>query len=112
MTEYLFRGRINNSGRWVQGDLYHHTSGVVCITADGKNYGIDPKTVGQYVGMNDDNAVYVFEGDILSVMNHMGESIHVVEDIFNFAIWYDYTIARSNSSISVIGNKYDNPELL
>jgi hypothetical protein len=111
-----FRGK-DKTGKWVYGFYYEaYGKHVIWGCVSGGNtqcvYGVIPETVGQYTGLKDKNGAKIFEGDIVAVLNHMGVSYHAVEDIFNFAIWFDHTIARSNSSLEVIGNIHDNPKIL
>lgn len=95
MREYLFRGKRLDNGEWAYGiPLYDmadcslqkqgqcqcsHGGELIAFFAwmdDLHEYGeveVDPGTVGQYIWMNDKNAVKIFEGDIVSVMDEWGE---------------------------------------
>ena len=89
----------------------------------GQDYKVDPDTVGQFTGLTDRNGVKIFEGDIIE-FNHPynGKSIHaVVQDgcgwnLSNFyASCFDCpgcAFSEGTEYMTVIGNIYDNPELL
>ena len=82
---------------------------------------IDPKTVGQYTGMTDKNGTKIFEGDIIDFLYRSdGDDYGIVqydvdETEFGFVhnLIYD-GLGRHYCSrdIEVIGNIYDNRELL
>lgn len=128
MREILFRGKHIHvlpqnkhlNGTWVYGYL----SGENYInTIDEDEYGgeftsevlVDPETVCQYTGLTDKNGRKIFEGDIVRV----DEKIYI-------AFWNEYNFEigiRNNeesmgiayvhpSDIEVIGNIFDNPELV
>lgn len=123
MREILFRGKFGNE--WKYGFLSIEPQGLV-IKEPYKNessnvWHIDADTVGQYTGMTDKNGTKIFEGDIIDFLYRSdGDSYGVIKYDTNeteFAIVYDsiYTgLGRQYHSrdIEVIGNIYDNPELL
>ncbi|HJI56698.1 MAG TPA: YopX family protein [Oscillospiraceae bacterium] len=82
---------------------------------------VDSKTVGQYTGLKDKNGNKIFEGDIVDFPDRSdSESYGVVEYDTNeteFGIVYDSIyegLGRQYHSrdIEVIGNIFDNSELL
>ena len=92
-----------------------------------KKYPVYADTVGQYTGMKDKNGTKIFEGDIL-ILNDMDGSKGIYEVFWDgnngkFAIAQngnrnyveDFELFERNEYFKlfmVIGNIYDNPELL
>ena len=139
MREILFRGIDFLTGKWVQGDLLHISSG--CIIYHGsqteseikENTGaaiellineisvVKPKTIGQFTGLTDKNGVKIFEADVVKA-NFPYAKIGVVEwdkkrgslyvkPIDGFAA-YDKGYKMNANKLEIIGNIHDNPELL
>ena len=127
MREILFRGKRTDNGEWAYEDLWCNPYGkrVVCITslinAQGTTGGneVDPETVGQYTGLTDKNGRKIFEGDIV----RYGDTIHrVVFEQRNGTAYFGLVYSSFETlpfghyqdlkQIKVIGNIYDNPELL
>jgi hypothetical protein len=72
---------------------------------------IDWETVGQYFGLPDKNAKDIYDGDILKYNNGR------LSDPIEFPKDYTWLKARTEvrhwrTDVEVIGNRYDNPELL
>jgi len=77
MREYLFRGKRKSDGEWVLGHLCYNGAldsalSIQVVTQKRgeiiwKKYAVIPETVGQFVGINDINAVKMFEKDIVKV---------------------------------------------
>lgn len=121
MREILFRGKFGNE--WKYGFLSIEPKGLV-IKEPYKNessnvWHIDADTVGQYTGMHDKNGTKIFEGDIVKY----GDTVHnVVFEQRNGTAYFGlvYSTLETLSfgyyqdlkQIEVIGNIYDNPELL
>jgi uncharacterized phage protein (TIGR01671 family) len=133
MREIKFRGRIStgleNAGQWV----YWGISGTDLIDS------IDPETIGQFTDLHDKNGKEIYEGDI--VRNHWtdcnGKFIGNKWEV-KFGEYDDSEIEwgspgigfycenkhgeqqsiinlpvdRNHITVEVIGNIYDNPELL
>lgn len=138
--EILFRGKSIH-GEWVYGYLNQHRGdirydcdcepiAVGCYYINdwqakidtgmyGQDYKVDPDTVGQFTGLTDCNGVKIFEGDIV----RYGDTIHrVVFEQRNGTAYFGLVYAACETlpfghyqdlkQIEVIGNIYDNPELL
>lgn len=125
--EILFRGKRLNGDGWAYGDLsYHvHDGEVYVFPGDGYDspdfYEVDHNTVGQYTGLTDKNGVKIFEGDIIQGTGSRGRKDNFVirwnPPICGFSagegkrVWPNLNQA-SLDNYTVIGNIYDNPELL
>ena len=139
MREIKFRGRevIGNQrklGGWVFGDLVHYCGGYertvddeitpvvteICIECADCLINVDPSTVGQFTGMKDSSGREIYEGDILSLREGSDEMTKVIDfyaaitaldlsEMMNLRL-LEYYFERGE--VHVIGNIYDNPELL
>lgn len=121
---YLFRGKRTDSGEWVYGLLGRYNpdyenANIIdefeCLVP------VKTETVGQYIGFNDKNGTRIFEDDI----------VNDEQSGYNYFIkWFPeyacFSLANKNGNMEfgcdefeiflndliVIGNIYDNPELL
>ena len=121
MREILFRGKRVGKNEWVEGDLIHLPNGIA-ILANGYAYVI-PETVGQYTGLMDKNGKRIFEGDVVYCKSRLDNANMVVIfecGQFRMVFSENYRSYQTNSGFhdincfdkEVIGNIYDNPELL
>ena len=133
MRDYLFRGKRKDNGEWVEGCGIIATENWVSIftviddidenSSEVNEIEVIPETVGQYTGLKDKNGTKIFEGDIVDVLydvNYIGvaaERIGVFEVVFHNGCFMkqkggvQYHFIPSDKC-TVIGNIYDNPELL
>ena len=129
--EILFRGKRVDNGEWVEGfyinlgGQYHYIlSGKLDLTKgfpDFEKYQVDPATVSQYIEINDASGYGIFEGDIVKIPSFTPSimAIGFIEGAFCFVdksgefladIHYIHHAGVNESE--VIGNRWDNPELL
>lgn len=128
--EILFRGKRVDNGEWTQGYLFRIWEkayicwGTVNDEPDMKE--VDPETVCQYSGLIDKDADKIFEGDIIRYIDEIiGKAkvdqvkynethaafcrLHKSEMVGLQYLWFDECIANR---CEIIGNIFDNPELL
>lgn len=125
MREILFRGKIlySASGLWIIGDLRQCPSGARSIKANNMFpfVEVDPNTVGQFTGLTDKNGRKIFEGDIVrldiagiifnAVCKFHSGSFGLVWHYMGAERWQAFT-SICHVEYEVIGNVYDNPELM
>ena len=137
MREILFRGKRVDSSDWVYGvptkDGHGETVMMEENTFKCDEYNcrsanflyVDENTIGQYTGLTDKNGTKIFEGDIVSTDLERPYNIVVFRDgcfMFNCndgnQDYYDIMLPILRSEHThyeygeVIGNIYDNTELL
>ena len=121
MRQIKFSAQDIASNKWLYGDLRHHKNDV-CIFEQGGTKGEQVKrdTVGQFTGLRDINGKDIYEGDILDVNYADEESyleVRFVRGVFAF-LWNgdlddEFPCnAPTHEWAKVIGNIYDNPELI
>ena len=123
MREILFRGKRADNGEWEIGSLVVVRGGCsdeqvyIADKMTGYNTPVLKETVGQYTGVRDESSTMIFEGDIVNILTE-NEEIGVVEyDDGGFEVKADGFTVDFHSNINgtdleVIGNIYDNPELV
>lgn len=134
MRTIKFRGKDIFTGEWRYGDLVQFEEDGVKQTTifmselKGLTYSVRPSTIGQFIGLHDKNGNEIYEGDFIRSFDSQGEPIiHAIEYDNNDAKFivvlagytkYDFGCGGitqkwiNEFGKEVIGNIYDNPELL
>lgn len=135
MREILFRGKREDTKAWVEGYLIeqnspeYHAYIIQSFKAEIDDRHIDilecdiyeviPETVGWCTGLRDKNGTRLFEGDIIrnidnsdigAVRWYSEHGSFMIRRISDNQIFWLFD--NDFSKIEVIGNIYDNPELL
>jgi uncharacterized phage protein (TIGR01671 family) len=126
-----FRGKSADNGKWITG-YYYHECGNTYIVEDRQSlsetsrnvpYVVIPETVGQFTGLFDKNGKEIYEGDILHTVTFGFEPEEYTAIILydncrfqlsngrNLFYFGQSDLTRMDDTI-VIGNIYDNPELI
>ena len=133
---YLYRAKRTDNGEWITGyllvkkkDFYICEKPYECMdeysSLNGQSYGfggfkfVYPSTICQCTGLKDKNGKMIWENDITlrtSVTGtHKGKIIYSSDGSFcqkNFETTFENLLIHSESYFEVIGNIFDNPELL
>ena len=121
MREILFRGKRIDNGTWEYGN-YHYGDLSQCHFING--FEVIPDTLGQFTGIVDENGDNIFEGDL--IYTDLDRPFNIVEfkgGAFVFKCsdneeeYYDHINPSSDLKDvykygAIIGNIYDNKELL
>lgn len=114
---YLYKAKRLDNGEWVQGYLIYSFTGVPIIVTEYDHilmlvtrYEVDLKTICQCTGLKDKNGKLVWENDIMKY--DWGRTridfIKYAPPIFTYSQSMRWNLQQDE----VIGNIFDNPELL
>lgn len=132
MRKYFFKGKRVSDNSWTVGSYYADGEKHYIITPKDGFVEVDPNTVCQYIGFRDRCGNYIFEHDIIELINR-----HYYTDSLGnrkiFSTWEKAEVtvregvlrgqnyknsflyphfAKGSRDITVVGNIFDNPELI
>jgi uncharacterized phage protein (TIGR01671 family) len=119
VREIKFRAWDKKHNEMVPWDSIKRT-GVLGTLANNQNRQISNVKLMQYTGLKDKNGVEIYEGDILRLKNRVTSDSKIWRDSISsvffkngmFVVDDDYPSLIDYSMVEVIGNIYQNPELL
>ena len=130
---YLFKAKRIKDGQWIEGYLIYSFTGVPFIITKYDHIlalvardEIDPNTICQCTGLKDKNGNLIWENDIVSYWDSYSTESGLAEaDCVGKVVWDNETISFQvtnrlsaesyevlGDECSVVGNTFDNPELL
>jgi hypothetical protein len=122
---YIFRGKRADNGEWIEGSLlqWPDSDCEICAYAinDKDNiptlfkYTVFKKTVGQCTGLKDKNGKLIFEGDITKFINSSRSALVSFNNGSFIRKYGDVTFTfecTDLNTVELIGNIFDNPELI
>lgn len=125
MRDIIFRGKRISDGEWVEGYLGVDVGGAPVIEYCGtdeyvgdyvEEQFVNPESIGEFTGLTDKNGVKIFEGDICWFYG--GDYYSGIWEQNAIVAITDMTddeqthYLKNAEYYEVIGNIYDNPELL
>lgn len=134
MREILFKAKRLDNGEWVEGfyaivdDVHYIYSGFLCnggLYVVAERFEVDVNTLCQYTGSNDRNGDKIWDNDLIEckefsngyLIKHFLSQVEWDDDGTGFAFKdskhsWAFMDSLTVYECQVIGNIYDNPELL
>lgn len=136
MREMLFKAKRIDNGEWIEGYYYKRVQGNNVVDAIEKYngniesieyYEINPETLCQYIGITDKNDRKIFENDIIETHTFGFDNDHFITyvkfgakfsmqgfylDNGRSLFYFGQSDLTKMDDTKVIGNIFDNPELV
>ena len=122
MREIKFRGISQYSGKMVYGQLLRGDNNFSIVIDFGmiSTIQLEPIVKGtqsQYTGLKDENGRGIYDGDIIKGLNRLWgvvvvENVHYWNGCYMFGNYNAHEFLNKHQHIEVIGNIYENKELL
>lgn len=125
---YLFKAKRIDNGEWIIGYLYrlseNHRPFIMLENRYGESYEVDEHTICQCTGLKDKNGKLIWENDVCDRKEQYPEIVKYCNG--DWTLDYSYAshkesgacycnlgfYAEERKCMEVIGNIFDNPELL
>ena len=122
MREIKFRGYSEDLDKWVYGDLLQYRVLPIIFDEECEQHECFHSSIGQSTGLFDKNGVEIWEGDIVENTTqtvYLGDKYEVVWNknyagyqLMSNGFTSNIPLIQNFMSYKVIGNIYENPELL
>ena len=130
VRKMMFRGyaipTVHQKAGWVIGFYFNTTPVNITnhyIKVDGRDILVDPNSVGEWAGLVDKNDNPIFEGDIITFVKgqkRKDPNSEWEDDVVTIVVEYgkggfnigNPSLGEVEDSLTIIGNIYENPELL
>lgn len=129
-NRYLYRAERKDNGEWVFGHHYEFMGKSYIFeppfTSKDLTYEVNPATVCQCIGKTDRDKILIYEHDVVAYLDtYSTESGYAEADCIGKVVWDEETLSFQvtnrlsaeswevlDGECKVIGNTFDNPELL
>lgn len=124
--KYLYKGKRIDNGDWIIGYLYRLSENthpfIMLCGKYGESHEVDEHTICRCTGLKDKNKTLIWENDICNYYNlEDKDGFGIIKN--DYVLWIDGTISMRHKMTplfylqckdewEVIGNIFDNPELL
>ena len=123
MREILFKAKRIDNGEWVEGWLFktqEHTyiaydrqfNDDLFLSPQNIFIAVDENTICQYTGLTDKNGNKIWENDIVDIQHYASKAHKIKWGYGGFYVGINGLLCHYNTVCEVIGNIFDNPELL
>ena len=130
MRDILFKAKRIDNGEWVEGNYvngytFHYILPIpMAMAQSGCAIVVNKSTICQYTGLKDKNGTKIWENDIVRHEDlSNGRYIFIEQPMKNSSIVFNRNeskfersdgrgLYKSNTRLEVVGNIFDNPELL
>lgn len=124
MRERIQRAKTVGTNIWVEGTYFPPENTIIShkqntFSGGYPDYVVVPETVGDYIGVMDKHSTRIFDGDIVRhpcltspQVVHWNDEWCAFGPIFDARPIEAFPLLSETNEIEVIGNIYDNPELL
>ncbi|WP_301345918.1 MULTISPECIES: YopX family protein [Muribaculaceae] len=128
MKTIKFRAKTTANGHWVYGSLINHGNGLFSISNRKSNTWVQEDSIGQFTGLPDRNGKEIYQGDIITVNGRYPRVVLwdkvswaiIPCELYNDKHFWVMNLQHPGNDwweefadeIEVVGNMYDNPELL